>query len=249
MCAVPHRLEQGVGETQGHQVLHRLLAEVMVDAEDRAFRKHRPDVVVDGVGACAIVADRLFNDDARAGSLQPLGAEPARNRAEEVGAGGEIEGADAFVRPERIPKIGPAGVVHGVGSDVVEAGEEPIERLARAVVDRLEFHQRVLHAGAEDVAVEAPARHADDPGRVGELSAPLAMEQRRIELAIGEIARPAEHDQIERINLDDARSHFASQPECSLLSFYATPSSAPREADRLDRTRRVPKGGGSRQLA
>ncbi len=31
---VPQGLEQGVGEPQGQQVLHRLLAEVVVDAED-----------------------------------------------------------------------------------------------------------------------------------------------------------------------------------------------------------------------
>ncbi len=183
---------------------------------------------------------------ARAGSLQPLGAEPARDRAEEVGAGGKIEGADAFVRPERIPEIRPPVVVHGVGGDVVEAGEEPLERLARFVVGRFELDQRVLHAGAEGVAVEMPARHADDPGRLAELPAPLAMEQRRIELAIGEIARPAEHDEIEGINLDDAQSHFASQPERSLWSFYANPSGAQRDADRLDRTRRHPQTGPGR---
>ena len=54
------------------------------------------------------------------------------------------------------------------------------------------------------------ARDADDPRGLGELPAPLAMEKRRIELAIGEVAGPAEHDEIKRINLDDARSHVAS---------------------------------------
>ena len=32
--AVPHRLEQSVGEPEGHQVLNRLFAEVVVDPED-----------------------------------------------------------------------------------------------------------------------------------------------------------------------------------------------------------------------
>ena len=36
---VPERLEQGVGEAQRDQVLHRLLAEVVVDAEDRGPRR------------------------------------------------------------------------------------------------------------------------------------------------------------------------------------------------------------------
>ena len=43
---VPQRLEQHVGEAQRQQVLHRLLAEIMVDPEDallgkRARRPHR----------------------------------------------------------------------------------------------------------------------------------------------------------------------------------------------------------------
>ena len=41
VVAVPDRLEERVGETEVHQVLHRLLAEVVVDAEDRRLREDR----------------------------------------------------------------------------------------------------------------------------------------------------------------------------------------------------------------
>ena len=44
--AVPDALEDGVAETEHQQVLHRLLAEVVVDAEDPLLGKHG----VDGVG-------------------------------------------------------------------------------------------------------------------------------------------------------------------------------------------------------
>ena len=55
------------------------------------------------------------------------------------------------------------------------------------------------------------ARDADDPRGLAELPAPLAMKQRRVKLAVGEIARPAENDEVKRIDLDDARGHVASQ--------------------------------------
>ena len=38
--AVPQRLQQNVGEAQRHEILHRFLAEIVVDAEDIAFEKH-----------------------------------------------------------------------------------------------------------------------------------------------------------------------------------------------------------------
>ena len=40
--AVPDRLEEGIGEAEIEQVLDRLLAEIVVDAEDRLSRR-RPD--------------------------------------------------------------------------------------------------------------------------------------------------------------------------------------------------------------
>ena len=40
---IPKRLEQDVGEAQRHQVLHRFLAEIVVDAENIALEEHRAD--------------------------------------------------------------------------------------------------------------------------------------------------------------------------------------------------------------
>ncbi len=40
MLALPDRLEQAVGETQHQNVLHRLLAEIMVDAENLVLVEH-----------------------------------------------------------------------------------------------------------------------------------------------------------------------------------------------------------------
>src|SRR5271163_2403433 len=53
-------------------------------------------------------------------------------------------------------------------------------------------------------------RGPNDPGRVGELVAALTIEERRIEFAIGQIARAAKNDEIEWLDLDIACRHDAS---------------------------------------
>ena len=66
--AVPDRLEQAVGEAEGENVLRRLLAEKMIDAEDLILGEDLVQFVVERDRALKIGAERLFHDDAR-----PLG--------------------------------------------------------------------------------------------------------------------------------------------------------------------------------
>ena len=76
VVGVPDRLEHLVGEAQRQQVLHRLLAQVVVDAEDRVGGE---DVLDDGVelaGRLQVVPERLLDDDPaprprRCGSTSP----------------------------------------------------------------------------------------------------------------------------------------------------------------------------------
>ena len=120
--AIPQWLEQDVGEAQRHQVLHRFLAEIVIDAEDVALEENRTKHIVDRRRALAVPADRLLDDDARARSHEPFGAEALRQRAEQVGPRREIVGADAFVGAEQSLQIRPSPIVHRVDSDVVESG-------------------------------------------------------------------------------------------------------------------------------
>ena len=64
--AVPDRLEEPVGEAEGEDILGRLLAEEMVDAEDLLFREHLMELRVQRHGACEVCAEGLLHDDARA---------------------------------------------------------------------------------------------------------------------------------------------------------------------------------------
>src|SRR5208283_1353001 len=210
VSVIPKRLQQNVGEAQRHEILNRFLAEIMVDAENIALAERRADHIVDRRGALAVPADRLLNDDARARGCELLGAKPLRQRAEQVRAGREIIGANAFIRAEQRLQIRPSAVVHGVDRDIVETGQKSLRRRARLVVNSVEFYQRVFDRGAERVAFEVTARSPDYSGRVGELIAAFAVKERRIELTIGQIAGAAKNDEIERLNLDDARGHNAS---------------------------------------
>ncbi len=59
------------------------------------FLEHLADRVVDGAGALAALADRLLDDDAGLRRDQAVPADALADRAEQVRADGEIEGADA----------------------------------------------------------------------------------------------------------------------------------------------------------
>ena len=65
VIAVPHRLEHGVAEAEHHDVLHRLFAEVVIDAIDRVLVEDVGDDFVQLLRAFQIAAERLLQDDAR----------------------------------------------------------------------------------------------------------------------------------------------------------------------------------------
>jgi len=50
VSTVPDRLKQGVGKTEGKDVLHRFLAQEMIDAVDLGFDKHAGQKLVEGPG-------------------------------------------------------------------------------------------------------------------------------------------------------------------------------------------------------
>ena len=81
--AVPEGLEDGVAEAQSDEVLHRLLAEVVVDAEDLAARRNtRCKIGVERVAAREIVAEGLLDDDPRvAGRVGGIGDEAGLREA------------------------------------------------------------------------------------------------------------------------------------------------------------------------
>ncbi len=70
---VQHRLEHLVGEAQCQEVLDRLLAQVVVDAEHRRLREHAVDHSVELLGALEVVTERLLDHHPAPAALRLVG--------------------------------------------------------------------------------------------------------------------------------------------------------------------------------
>ena len=84
MVAVPDRLEQAVGEAQHQDVLHRLLAQIVVDAENLILAENAEQLSIELPRRGEVGAERLLDDDAPPGAVglarQPQLAEMAADR-------------------------------------------------------------------------------------------------------------------------------------------------------------------------
>ena len=81
---VPQRLEQRVREPQREQVLHRLFAEVVVDAEDAIFVEDLAHGLVDLDARGVVVTDRLLEHDAAVLAGESRGGEAQARRPIEL---------------------------------------------------------------------------------------------------------------------------------------------------------------------
>ena len=98
VVAVPDRLEKRIGEAEIEDVHDRLLAEVVIDAEYRVFRKHRQRDAIELPRGSQVAPERLFDDDARVLG-QAGGAEPLDHRREQRGRDGEVVRRAPGTRP------------------------------------------------------------------------------------------------------------------------------------------------------
>lgn len=87
---VPQRLEQGIAEAQRQQVLHTLLAEVMVDPEDALLVEDPTDAIVDLDGTGQIMADGLFQQGAGAWARQAGSAQRGADLCIEARRGRQV---------------------------------------------------------------------------------------------------------------------------------------------------------------
>ncbi len=61
---VPERLKDSVAKAQHQQILHRVFAQVMIDAVNLLFIEHVEDNLIERPSRCQITSKGLFNDDA-----------------------------------------------------------------------------------------------------------------------------------------------------------------------------------------
>ena len=131
VVGVPDRLEQRVGEAQRQDVLDGLLAEVVVDAEDRPRVEDLADDVVQLPGAGQVVAERLLDDHPAPGALGSVGQAVLLELLDDVG---EELRRDRQV--EGVVAAGAAGLVELARSSRA-AGRRPRRRRSRPATNRM----------------------------------------------------------------------------------------------------------------
>ena len=116
IAAVPDRFEERIGETEVEDVHDRLLAEEVIDAEDRIVREDAARDAVEGARGAKIAPERLFDDDARIAG-ETGAAERFDHRLEQSGRDRQIvRGARDAAQRLLYRRAGGLIVVSGPGS-------------------------------------------------------------------------------------------------------------------------------------
>ncbi len=201
---VPDGLEHLVREAQGEEVLDRLLAEVVVDAEDRVGREDLRHDGVELARAREVVAEGLLDDHAaprllrRAG--QPRLGELAAHDGERARRDRQVErvvAARAALGVERLDRLAQAlerlVVVERALDEPDALGElaprRLAERRARVLLDG------VVHDLREVLVLPVAAREAREREARRQQAAVGEVVDRGHELLAGEVARDAEDDE------------------------------------------------------
>ncbi len=94
VAAVPDRLKDSVGEAERQDVLHRLFAQIMIDAVDLRLVRHFQQLLVQRFGRLQIVSEGLLDDHpppvAVLCSIKPGGGKFLHNRSKKTGRGRQV---------------------------------------------------------------------------------------------------------------------------------------------------------------
>ena len=148
VSTIPDGLEEAIGEAKDHDVLHGLLAEVMIDAIDLVLPQHTCDLGIEGTCGVEVAPERLLDDhpSPHAGIFahQTRGAEVAHDLAEEARRHCQVE-ENVAARAVGSCHLGQQG-----GQLPVRLG---VGELARLVVQGITqfLPQRVVHAHGGEV--------------------------------------------------------------------------------------------------
>ncbi len=201
--AVPQRLEKRVGEAEVEQVLHRLLAEIVIDAEDRALVEDAVQGLVERACRGEIAAKRLFHYHARCGrAVQP--GEALDDGREHARRDGEV-----MQRPlrtaERLADPLEGCLVAVVSVDVAQ---ETTQLGGDLVVRQPVRLQAVAHSIAQALEVPVVSSHADD--RNVEAAAAHERLERRKDLLVSQVSGGAKQHQGVRIRVRHSGVHSPS---------------------------------------
>jgi hypothetical protein len=162
VVAVPDRLEAGVGETHHQQVLHRLLAEEVVDAVGLVLVEHLQNPAVERARRLRVGAERLLDHQPAPAALAHRQAglfETAHDPAEKRGRRGQVEQhvvRDAVSLLQRREPVMQPGIVGAGRCAEVSLHEMQVRRetLPVARIEATVFGHGPPHHVAERVVVQ-----------------------------------------------------------------------------------------------
>ena len=188
MLVIPAGFDQRVGEAEVDEVLDRLLAEIVVDAEDGLLGKVGVERAVQLLGRGEVAAERLLDDDA--------GVLDAARFRQPFDDGGEHAGRNDQVvqRPlggaEGLAQLRKRRRVAVIAVDVIQQGAKlRVRRRVQAAV----LFEAVLGPRFELIERPFGPTHADD--RHVEMAAPDHRLQGRKDLLVRQVAGGAEEDE------------------------------------------------------
>ncbi len=198
---VPDRLEDGVVEAQAEQVLHRLLAQVVVDAQHLMLAELAVHGVVQRACAREVVAEGLLDDHAPvADALVVVAVHDARGTQQRHGG---PEQARSQGQIAHTPEFAAAGERVDLHAQFLQRHE--VADVGASIVDvacdrRERVHEVRGKGGAklcpERVVVHLPPSDADDLDARAKQARVRESRHRGHELAAREIAAAAEDDEL-----------------------------------------------------
>ncbi len=200
---VPDGLEHHVREPERHDVLDRLLAQVVVDAEDLALAEHAVDDLLELAGGVQVGAERLLDDAAHIRLLVAVQArgldllddhrEELRRRRQVVRAVERLPGLLVELVQD-LRELGVAVRVVEVRRDVLHVPEQAAEHLVVRRPPRV-LADRGAALLAEVVVPLLAAGDADQLEALGQRALVGEVVERGQELAVRQVARRAEDDE------------------------------------------------------
>lgn len=196
---VPNPLKQGVAKTQGQDILHHFLTQVVVDPEDLVFSKRIADLLVQDFRAGQVSPEWLFNHQAvKAGPGQMLVGNVFGDRPKEAWGHGHVEDAVAAAFIALVQFLGQllqSHIVFNVGYVVGLVVKMAGKFRQLCFVDLFPaFMDSLGHLLAQVFMRPWPPGCADNGKIVMNDIPAVEIEEGRIDLAVGQVAAAAEKD-------------------------------------------------------
>ena len=197
VLAAPDRLEQRIAKAHRKQVLHRRLAQVMVDAEHLVLVQHGAHRFVDRAVGCQVMAQRLFQHHAGRGAVQAGGGNVLNHLGKQVGRSSHVHhqgvGVARLQSVRQVPEILGLGQIDAV---VVQQLREFLEFLGAGALGFLHGLEAAANLFAVLLVGQVIARYADDATVGWQRAMAKSLKQCRHQFAPYQVACAAEKNQI-----------------------------------------------------